>query len=48
MRPEKERTISYPITEEAMETRSRKRAATAGESPQWARSALLEKLVRKR
>ena len=46
MRPEKERTISYRITEEAW-NEIEKRAATAGESPhQWARSALLEKLIR--
>ena len=44
MRPEKERTISYRITEKAW-NEIEKRAATAGESPhQWARSALLEKL----
>src|SRR5688500_20219833 len=46
MRPEKERTISYRITEKAW-SEIVKRAATAGESPhQWARSALLEKLNR--
>jgi len=46
MRPEKERTISYRITEEAW-SEIEKRAAKAGESPhQWARSALLEKLGR--
>ena len=46
MRPEKERTISYRITEEAW-NEIEKRATTAGESPhQWARSALLEKLIR--
>jgi len=46
MPPEKERTISYRITEEAW-NEIEKRAATAGESPhQWARSALLEKLIR--
>ena len=46
MRPEKERTISYRITEEAW-NEIEKRAETAGESPhQWARSALLEKLIR--
>ena len=46
MRPEKERTISYRITEETW-NEIEKRATTAGESPhQWARSALLEKLTR--
>ena len=46
MRPEKERTISYRITEEAW-NEIEKQATTAGESPhQWARSALLEKLTR--
>ena len=46
MRPEKERTISYRITEEAW-NEIEKRAAKAGESPhQWARSALVEKLNR--
>ena len=46
MRPEKERTISYRINEEAWNA-IEKRAAKAGESPhQWARSALLEKLNR--
>ena len=44
MRPEKERTISYRITEEEW-IDIEKRAATARESPhQWARSALMEKL----
>ena len=44
MRPEKERTISFRITEEEW-TDIEKRAATVRESPhQWARSALLEKL----
>lgn len=44
MRPEKERTISYRITEEVW-SEIEKRAAKAGESPhQWARSALFEKL----
>jgi hypothetical protein len=46
MRPEKERTISYRITEEVW-NEIEKRAPTAGESShQWARSALLEKLIR--
>ena len=46
MRPEKERTISYRITEKEW-IEIEKRAARAGESPhQWARSALLEKLNR--
>jgi len=46
MRPEKERTISYRITEEEW-NEIKKRAATERESPhQWARSALLEKLNR--
>lgn len=46
MRPEKERTISYRITEAAW-NEIENRAAKAGESPhQWARSALLEKLNR--
>src|SRR5262245_60325877 len=46
MRPEKERTISYRITEEVW-NEIEKRAARAEESPhQWARSALLEKLNR--
>lgn len=46
MRPEKERTISYRITEETW-SEMEKRAAKAGESPhQWARAALLEKLSR--
>ena len=46
MRPEKERTISYRITEKDW-SEIEKRAARAGESPhQWARSALLEKLNR--
>ena len=45
MSPEKERTISYRITEEVW-NEIEKRGATAGESPhQWARSALLEKLI---
>ena len=44
MRPEKERTISYRITEEEW-IEIEKRITNAGESPhQWARSALLEKL----
>ena len=44
MRPEKERTISFRITEEEWSD-IEKRAATAQESPhQWARSALMEKL----
>ena len=44
MRPEKERTISFRITEEEWSD-IEKRAATARESPhQWARSALMEKL----
>ena len=44
MRPEKERTISFRITEEEWSD-IEKRAATVRESPhQWARSALLEKL----
>ncbi len=44
MRPEKERTISFRITEEEW-TDIEKRAATVRESPhQWARSAMLEKL----
>ena len=46
MRPEKERTISYRITEEEW-NEIEKRAATERESPhRWARSALLEKLSR--
>ena len=46
MRPEKERTISYRITEKEW-IEIEKRAARAGESPhQWARSALLETLKR--
>ena len=46
MRPEKERTISFRITEEEWSD-IEKRAATVRESPhQWARSALLEKLHR--
>jgi hypothetical protein len=46
MRPEKERTISFRITEEEWSD-IEKRAATSRESPhQWARSALLEKLIR--
>ena len=46
MPPEKERTISYRITEKEW-LEIEKRAARAGESPhQWARSALLEKLNR--
>ena len=46
MRPEKERTISYRITEEEWNEID-KRAAAKRESPhQWARSALLEKLSR--
>jgi hypothetical protein len=44
MRPEKERTISFRITEEEWSD-IENRAATVRESPhQWARSALLEKL----
>ena len=44
IRPEKERTISYRITEEEW-NEIEKRAAMQRESPhQWARSALLEKL----
>jgi hypothetical protein len=44
MRPEKERTISYRITQEEW-SETEKRAATVQERPhQWARSALLEKL----
>jgi hypothetical protein len=44
MRPEKERTISFRITEEEWND-VEKRAATVRESPhQWARSAMLEKL----
>ena len=44
MRPEKERTISYRITEQEW-IEIEKRSAEANESPhQWARSALLEKL----
>ena len=44
MRPKKERTISFRITEEEWSD-IEKRAATVRESPhQWARSALLEKL----
>ena len=44
MRAEKERTISFRITEEEWRD-IEKRAATVRESPhQWARSALLEKL----
>ena len=44
MRPEKERTISFRITEEEWSD-IEKRAATVRESPhQWARSAMLEKL----
>ena len=44
MRPEKERTISFRITEEEWRD-IEKRAATVRESPhQWARSAMLEKL----
>ena len=44
MRPEKERTISFRITEEEWRD-IEKRAATVRESPhQWARSALMEKL----
>jgi|ERR1051326_240879 hypothetical protein len=46
MRAEKERTISFRITEEEWRD-IEKRAATVRESPhQWARSALLEKLNR--
>lgn len=46
MRPEKERTISYRITEEEW-NEIEKRAATERESPhQWARAALFEKLRR--
>jgi hypothetical protein len=46
IRHEKERTISYRITEEAWRA-IEKRAANSGESPhQWARSVLLEKLSR--
>ena len=46
MRPEKERTISYRITEKEW-IEIEKRITNAGESPhQWARSALLEKLRR--
>ena len=46
MRPEKERTISYRITEKEW-IEIEKRIKNAGESPhQWARSALLEKLRR--
>lgn len=46
MRPEKERTISYRITEEEW-NEIEKRAATERESPhQWARSAMFEKLRR--
>src|ERR1043165_5767275 len=44
MRPEKERTISFRITEEEWSD-IEKRAAMERESPhQWARSAMLEKL----
>jgi hypothetical protein len=44
MRPEKERTISFRITEEEWSD-IEKRAATVRESPhRWARSAMLEKL----
>ena len=44
MRPEKERTISFRITEEEWND-VENRAATVRESPhQWARSAMLEKL----
>ena len=46
MRPEKERTISFRITEEEW-SEIEKRAATVQESPhQWARSAMFEKLRR--
>jgi hypothetical protein len=46
MRHEKERTISYRITEEEW-SEIEKWAANSGESPhQWARSILLEKLSR--
>jgi hypothetical protein len=46
LRPEKERTISYRITEKEW-IEIQKRAAKGGESPhQWARAALLEKLSR--
>ena len=44
IRPEKERTISFRITEEEW-SNIEKRASTVPESPhQWARSAMLEKL----
>ena len=46
MRPEKERTISYRITEQEW-IEIEKRITSGGESPhQWARSALVEKLRR--
>jgi len=46
MRPEKERTISYRVTEEEW-SEIEKRAATVQESPhQWARSAMFEELRR--
>ena len=46
MRAEKDRTISYRITEQEW-IEIEKRLTNAGESPhQWARSALLEKLRR--
>ena len=46
MRPEKERTISYRVTEEEW-NEIEKRAATVQESPhRWARSAMFEKLHR--
>ena len=46
MRPEKERTISYRVTEEEW-NEIEKRAATVQESPhQWARSAMFEELRR--
>src|ERR1041385_6626899 len=46
MRPEKERTISYRVTEEEW-NEIEKRAATVQESPhRWARSAMFEKLRR--
>src|ERR1051325_7889899 len=46
MRPEKERTISYRVTEEEW-NEIEKRAATVQESPhRWARSAMFEELRR--
>src|ERR1043165_2259238 len=46
MRPEKERTISYRVTEEDW-NEIEKRAATVQESPpQWARSAMFDELRR--